>query len=99
MTAIEYQKRIFKKLKIVFPCQGEEDLVKKEWNIFKGATDGFNPAVRGRIYMPRPDLAVGPFSITPGVRNYTEALSNKDSFFKKLFTIWSAPLKLNRFEG
>jgi hypothetical protein len=42
------------------------DDVQKEWSIYKDATDGF---VRSRMrYSPKLDIAVGPFSTSPGVR-------------------------------
>ena len=98
MTSIEFQKKIYEKLKIIFPSQGNEELVKIEWNISKGATDPLNPKVRGKIYLPRPDLAVGPFSLDPGVCNYKETFSDNNDFFEKLFKVSRFSGKANNFE-
>ena len=59
MTAAEYQRTVRLALEKSFP-----DRVRDEWSVAKEATDRMTRDVKR--YAPRVDVAVGPFSITPG---------------------------------
>lgn len=63
-----YQDRLEQSLVLRFGRR----LVRSEWSIAAGATDSFSRSVG--LYVPRLDLAVGPFNVDPGTWDHAQRL-------------------------
>jgi len=85
MSTRELQCCLCEKLRQLFSACNDSAFVEMEWNIAKKGADVFDAGKRGKVYMPRPDIAVGPFSCNPGTLNYDSMLDKKARLFQALF--------------
>jgi len=77
-----HAKKVQRELAEWLKCIFSEDMVKVEWRSQSGAEDWLK--FKG-IYAPRPDIAVGPFNITPGCHPETDEINNAFRNHNELF--------------